>query len=95
MAQTLLDQLLAAFRNGSSDFRQRSNETVCQVADSLNKILEEAATEGQKIRKTLVRNWSSLGRPRRRRPVPVLLGLLGLGAAAAYLVRRASATARG
>ena len=95
MAQTLLDQLLAAFRVGTSDLQQRTGETVGQVADSLNRILEEAGTEGQKIKKTLVRNWTSLQRPRRRRPVPMLLGLLGLGVAAAYLARRASATARG
>lgn len=95
MAQTLLDHLLAALRVGADDLHERTGETVCQVAGSLNRILEAAGAEGQKIKKTLARNWTSLERPRRRRPVPLLLGLFGLGIAAAYLARRANATARG
>jgi hypothetical protein len=54
----------------------------------VNRILDEAGTEGAKIRKTLVRNWTSLDKPRRSRTVPVLLGILALGAATAYLVGR-------
>ena len=95
MSEKLFDQLLAAFRVGAADLQQRTGETVCQVADSLNRILEEAGSEGQKIKKTLVRNWTSLERRPRRRPVPLLLGLLGLGVAAAYFVRRGAITARG
>jgi hypothetical protein len=63
---------------------------VAQVSDSLSRVLDEAGSEGAKIRKTLVRNWTSLERPRRRRTVPILLGILAVGAATAYLLGRAA-----
>lgn len=83
-----VDQVLSAFRTGASDFNARTGNTVAQVADSVSRVLDEAGSEGAKIRKTLVRNWTSLERPRRSRAVPVLLGVLALGAATAYLLGR-------
>lgn len=88
MLKNALDQVLSAFRTGASEFNARTGDTVAQVADSVSRILDEAGSEGTKIRKTLVRNWTSLERPRRSRAVPVLLGVLALGAATAYLLGR-------
>lgn len=89
MSKNALDHILSAFRTGATDFNERTGETVAQVADSVSRILDEAGTEGAKIRKILVRNWTSLARPRRRRALPVILGVVALGAAAAYLLGRA------
>ena len=80
MAQKVFDQILEALRTGASDLGGRTGETVSQVSDSVNRILDEAGSEGAKIRRTLVRNWTSLERPRRSRTIPVLLGILALGA---------------
>lgn len=88
MTKNALDQIISAFRGGSADLGGRAEETVTQLANSVGRILNEAGAEGAKIKKTLVRNWSSLERPRRSRAVPVLLGLVALGAAAAYLMGR-------
>ncbi len=88
MAKNAFDQLLSAFRSGASEINERTGETVGQVADSVSRILDEAGAEGAKIKKTLVRNWTSLDRPRRGRSVPVILGVLAVAAAAAYLVGR-------
>jgi hypothetical protein len=92
MPQKVLDQILGALRTGASDLSGRTGETVAQVSDSVSRVLDEAGSEGAKIRKTLVRNWTSLERPRRGRSVPVLLGILALGAATAYLLGRTSPT---
>jgi hypothetical protein len=91
MTKNAFDPIIAAFRGGASDLGSRTEETVTQVANSIGRILDEAGSEGAKIRKTLVRNWTSLERPQRSRAVPVLLGILALGAATAYLVGRAGA----
>jgi hypothetical protein len=88
MKKNAFDPIISAFRGGASDLGSRTEETVTQVANSVGRILDEAGTEGAKIRKTLVRNWTSLERPRRSRAVPVLLGVLALGAAMAYLLGR-------
>jgi len=96
MSKKALDHILAGFREGASDLNERTGATVAQVADSVSRVLDEAGSEGAKIRRTLVRNWTSLERPRRRRTVPLLLGVLALGAATAYLLGRAApTTARG
>lgn len=92
MPQKVFDQILEAFKSGASDLGGRTGETVAQVSDSVSRVLDEAGSEGAKIKKTLVRNWTSLERPRRGRTVPVLLGILALGAAAAYLVGRTAPT---
>jgi hypothetical protein len=88
MAQKVFDQILEALRTGASDLGGRTGETVSQVSESVNRVLDEAGSEGAKIRRTLVRNWTSLEKPRRSRTIPVLLGILALGAATAYLVGR-------
>ncbi len=88
MTKNTFGQILAALSGGSSELGSRTNETVTQIANSVGHILDEAGTEGAKIKKTLVRNWTSLERPRRSRAVPVLFGVLGVGLAAAYLLRR-------
>lgn len=88
MSKNALDQIVSAFRGGASELNARTGETVKQVANSVGRILDEAGTEGAKIKKTLVRNWTSLERSRRSRAVPVLLGVLALGAATAYLLGR-------
>jgi len=88
MAQKVFDQILGALRTGASDLGGRTGETVAQVSDSVSRVLDEAGSEGAKIRKTLVRNWTSLETPRRSRTVPILLGILALGAATAYLLGR-------
>jgi hypothetical protein len=88
MPQKMLDQILEAFKSGALDLGGRTGETVAQVSDSVSRVLDEAGAEGAKIKKTLVRNWTSIEKPRRGRTVPVLLGILALGAAAAYLVGR-------
>jgi hypothetical protein len=93
MAQKVFDQILEALRTGASDLGGRTGETVAQVSDSVSRVLDEAGAEGAKIRKTLVRNWTSLQKPRRSRTVPVLLGILALGAATAYLVGRTTPAA--
>lgn len=90
MAQNVFDQILGAFRAGASDLGGRTGETVAQVSDSVSRVLDEAGSEGAKIRKTLVRNWASLDKPRRSRTVPILLGILALGAATAYLLGRST-----
>ncbi len=90
MAQNVFDQVLGALRTGASDLGGRTGETVAQVSDSVSRVLDEAGSEGAKIRKTLVRNWASLDKPRRSRTVPILLGVLALGAATAYLLGRAA-----
>jgi hypothetical protein len=96
MPKKVFEQILDALRTGASDLGGRTSETAAQVSDSVSRVLEEAGSEGAKIRKALVRNWTSLERPRRSRTVPVLLGILALGAAAAYLLgREAPADARG
>ena len=91
MKKNAFDPIISALRGGASDLGSRTGETVTQVAHSVGRILDEAGTEGTKIKKALVRNWTSLERPRRSRAVPVLLGVLALGAATAYLLRRAGA----
>ena len=88
MAKNVLDQFLRAFRTGASEINKRTGETVAQVADSVSRVLDEAGTEGAKIKRTLVRNWTSLERPRRGRSVSMILGILAVGAAAAYLLAR-------
>ncbi len=88
MAKNAFDQFLSAFRSGASEINQRTGETVAQVADSVSRVLDEAGSEGAKIKRTLVRNWTSLERRRRGRAVPILLGVLALGAATAYLLGR-------
>jgi hypothetical protein len=88
MKKNAFDPIISAFRGGAPDLGNRTKETVTQVANSVGRILDEAGTEGAKIKKALVRNWSSLGRPRRSNAVPVLLGILALGAATAYLLGR-------
>jgi hypothetical protein len=89
MAQNGFDQVLRALRAGAAEFQARTGDTVAQVANSVSRILDEAGTEGVKIKQALVRNWTTLERPRRSR-VPVLIGLVGLGVAAAYFARRAA-----
>ena len=88
MKKNALDPIISALRGGASDLGSRTEKTVTQVAHSVGRILDEAGTEGAKIKKALVRDWTSLGRPQRGRAVPVLLGVLALGAAAAYLLGR-------
>ncbi|MEO8053726.1 MAG: hypothetical protein ABI768_01135 [Acidobacteriota bacterium] len=88
MPSKVFEQILDVLRTGASDLGGRTSETAAQVSDSVSRVLDEAGSEGAKIRKTLVRNWSSLERPRRSRTVPVLLGILALGAATAYLMGR-------
>jgi uncharacterized membrane protein YccC len=89
MSKNAFDQILSAFRSGASDLPRRTGNTVAQVADSVSRVLDEAGSEGAKIRKALVRNWTSLRRPRRSRTVPILVGVLALGATTAYLLARA------
>jgi hypothetical protein len=88
MAKNAFDQILSAFRTGASEINDRTGETVAQVADSVSRVLDEAGTEGAKIKRTLVRNWTSLERPRRGKSVSVILGILAVGAAAAYWLSR-------
>ncbi len=95
MAKNAWDHILAALRTGAEEIDVRTGETVAQVADSVTRILDEAGTQGAKIKKVLVRNWTSIERPRRGSAMPILLGVVALGAAAAYLVSRAGASARG
>ena len=92
MTKTAFDQIISAFRGGVSELSGRTDETMTQLANSVGRILDEAGTEGAKIKKTLVRNWTSLDRPRRNRKVSLLFGALGVGLAAAYLYRRVAAT---
>ena len=92
MTKNAFEQILSAFRGGASELSSRTDETVTQLANSVGRILDEAGTEGVKIKKTLVRNWTSLDRPSRKRNVSLLFGALGVGIAAAYLYRRAAAT---
>jgi len=92
MTKNAFAQVISALRGGSSELGSRTDETVTQVANSVGRILDEAGTEGAKIKRTLVRNWTSLERPRRRRTVPILFGVLGVGIAAAYLLRRVAAS---
>lgn len=96
MTKNTFEPIISALRGGATDLGGRTEDTVAQVAKSIGRILNEAGTEGAKIKKTLVRNWSSLERPRKSRTVPILLGVLALGAATAYLMGRATpAEARG
>ncbi len=95
MSRNAVEEIVEAFRAGASDLRERSGETLGQIAESVNHVLDEAGAEGVKIKRTLLRNWTTLERPSRRRGLPVVLALLGVGAAAAYLARRAAAAARG
>lgn len=88
MTKNALDPIISALRGGASDLGSRTEKTVTQVAHSVGRILDEAGTEGTKIKKALVRNWTSLERPRHSRAVPVVLGVLALGAATAYLLGR-------
>lgn len=88
MPNKIFEQILGVLRTGASDLGGRTSETAAQVSDSLGRVLDQAGSEGTRIRKTLARNWSSLERPRRSRTVPVLLGILALGAATAYLIGR-------
>lgn len=90
MAKKVFEQILDVLRTGASELGGRTSETAAQVSDSVSRVLDEAGSEGAKIRKTLARNWTSLERPRRSRTVPVLLGILALGAATAYLLGRAA-----
>ena len=92
MTKRAFDQIIGGLRCGASDLGSRTDETVTQVANSLGRVLDEAGAEGAKIKKTLVRNWTSLERPRRSPAVPLLFGVLGVGIAAAYLFRRVAAT---
>ncbi len=92
MAKNAFNQIVSALRGGASEFGSRKDDTVKQVASSVGRILDEAGTEGAKIKKTLVRNWTSLERPRRSRTVPILFGVLGMGIAAAYLLSRGAAS---
>ncbi|MEO8585158.1 MAG: hypothetical protein ABI584_03270 [Acidobacteriota bacterium] len=85
-------QVISALRGGSSEVGSRTDETVTQLANSVGRILNEAGAEGAKIKKVLVRNWTSLERPTRSRTVPILFGVLGVGIAAAYLLRRVGTT---
>jgi hypothetical protein len=93
MKNTAFAPILSAFRSGASDLGARTEDTVAQVARSVGRILDEAGTEGAKIKKILVRNWTSLERPRHSRAVPVLVGVLALGAATAWLLGRAGPVA--
>jgi hypothetical protein len=88
MTKNAFNEIISALRGGSSELGSRTEETVTQVANSVGRILDEAGTEGAKIKKTLVRNWTSLERPRRSHTVPLLFGVLGVGIAAAYLLSR-------
>ena len=92
MTKNAFDQIISAFRDGASELGSRTDETVTQVANSVGRILDEAGEEGAKIKRTLVRNWTSLERPRRNRSVPLLFGALGVGMAAAYLLSRVAAS---
>lgn len=92
MTKNTIDQVISALRGGSSELGNRTDETVTQVANSVGRILNEAGTEGAKIKRVLVRNWTSLERPTRSRTVPILFGVIGVGIAAAYLLRRVAAT---
>ena len=89
MTKNAFEPIVSAFRGGASELGSRAERTVTQVASSVGRILDEAGTEGAKIKKALVRDWTSLGRPRRSRTVPILLGVLALGAATAFLLGRA------
>ena len=93
MARTTWDHILSALKSGAAELDERTGETVAQVADSVSRILDEAGTQGARIKKTLVRNWTSIERPRRGSSMPILIGIVALGAAAAYLVTRSGATA--
>jgi hypothetical protein len=90
MAKSAADQVLSALRSSASELNERTGDTIAQIADSVSRVLDEAGSEGAKIKKTLVRNWTTLERPSRGRRIPILIGLLGLGAALAYFARRAS-----
>lgn len=90
MPKKVFEQILDALRTGATDLGGRTSDTAAQVSDSVSRILDEAGSEGAKIRKALARNWSSLETPRRSRTVPVLLGIVALGAATAYLLGRAA-----
>ena len=92
MAKKVFEQILDVLRTSASDLGGRTSETAAQVSDSMSRVLDEAGSEGAKIRKALVRNWTSLERPRRSRTVPILLGILALGAATAYLLGRETPT---
>lgn len=92
MTKNTFDQIISALRGGASDLGGRTDDTVTQLANSVGRLLDQAGTEGAKIKKTLVRNWTSLEPPRRSRAVPVLFGLLGVGLAAAYLLNRVGAS---
>jgi hypothetical protein len=91
MAKNALEQILAALRGGASDVNARTEDTVAQLATSMSRLLDEAGEEGSKIRRTLVRNWTSLDRPRSSRNLPILIGAVGVGLAAAYMLRRVAA----
>lgn len=93
MPKNTWDHILSALKSGAAELDERTGETVGQVADSVSRILDEAGTQGAKIKKTLVRNWTSLERPRRGSSMPIVLGIVALGAAAAYLVSRSGSAA--
>lgn len=88
MAKNTLEQILIALRGGASDVNTRTEDTIAQLATSMSRLLDEAGEEGSKIRKTLVRNWTSFDRPRSNRSLPLLIGAVGVGLAAAYMLRR-------
>jgi len=92
MSKATLEAILTALRGGASDLNARTEDTVAQLATSVSRLLDEAGTEGAKIRKTLVRNWTSLDRPRPRRNLPLVIGAVGVGLAAAYMLRRVATT---
>ena len=94
MSKNAFDQIVSAFRSGASELSERTGDTVTQVANSVSRVLDEAGSEGAKVRKALVRNWTSLERPHRGRWTPMILGAVALGAATAYLLTRLG-TSRG
>lgn len=79
MTKSILENVVNVVRTGTREFNSRSEPVVEQIADSVGHILDEAGTEGVKIKKALIRSWTG---PRRRGALlPIILG----GAAAALL----------
>ena len=93
MAKSILENVLSIVRAGTKELNARSQPVVEQVAESVGHVLDEAGTEGVKIKKALIRSWT--GPQRYGAMLPIILGGAAAALLAAAFLNRTAKAAKG